>query len=284
MLNQAARDKENRPSAIHEYMLYQTLVGAWPFEGISADFVERIKGYALKAAREGKMETSWLDPDEAYESALLRFIEVILGSPRFVDDIDAFAKRVAVLVALNGLSQLVLKATIPGVPDFYQGTEFWDLSLVDPDNRRPVDFGRREKSLGRLGEFPDWRVLSRRWSDAHIKLALTQRLLALRRQFPDLFLKGAYHPIAVKGRDADHIVAFARAFRRERLIVAVLRRFAPILDSVGTWFSAEGIEAELSAGHLNEPRDMLNPRHGVPNNLSAAYLFETLPVAVLHAG
>src|SRR5262249_5474230 len=131
------------PSVAAEYMLYQTLVGAWPLEGRDAAFTERIQAYALKAAREGKEQTSWLNPHEAYETGLKTFIARILdplSASEFLELIDVMAARVALLGALNSLSQLTLKATLPGVPDFYQGTEFWDLSLVDPDNRRPVDF------------------------------------------------------------------------------------------------------------------------------------------------
>jgi (1->4)-alpha-D-glucan 1-alpha-D-glucosylmutase len=133
------------PSATFEYMLYQALLGAWPLvETIDGGFVERIQAYALKAAREGKEETSWLNPHEAYEKGVKSFIDKILDpvqSGEFLEALQTLARRVALLGMLSSLSQLTLKATLPGVPDFYQGTEFWDLSLVDPDNRRPVDFG-----------------------------------------------------------------------------------------------------------------------------------------------
>src|SRR6266478_2763447 len=135
------------PSVTAEYMLYQTLLGAWPIGGPDDDFVERIKAYALKAAREGKEETSWLNPNEAYEAGLQSFIMRILdrsASAEFLESLATLGRRVALLGALNSLSQLTLKATLPGVPDFYQGTECWDLSLVDPDNRRPVDFAARQ--------------------------------------------------------------------------------------------------------------------------------------------
>src|SRR4029079_3151965 len=130
------------PTKTHEYMIYQTLVGAWPGQ-ITDSLMTRLQAYALKAAREGKEQTSWTNPNEAYETALAGFIAQLLDpkvSAGFLGSFEKFARRPALLGALNSLSQLVLKATLPGVPDFYQGTELWDLSLVDPDNRRPVDF------------------------------------------------------------------------------------------------------------------------------------------------
>ncbi len=134
---------QRAPSGVLEYMIYQTLIGAWPLEGVGADFADRMETYAIKAAREGKVETSWINPDEPYEAGVKRFVRGILDpaqSAEFIASFDRLARRAALLGALNSLSQLTLKATMPGVPDFYQGTEFWDLSLVDPDNRRPVDF------------------------------------------------------------------------------------------------------------------------------------------------
>src|SRR5947209_5859525 len=184
------------PSAAFEYMLYQTLVGAWPLEARGASFVERIQAYALKAAREGKQETSWLNPNQAYEAGLRTFIERILDSTRsteFLDSLQAFTQRTSLLGALNSLSQLTLKATMPGVPDFYQGTELWDFSLVDPDNRRPVDFAGRQAALAAL-EAPDWTSLTQNWRDGRIKLAWTRHLLKLRSELAEVFAKGDYQP------------------------------------------------------------------------------------------
>ena len=157
------------PSATFEYMLYQALLGAWPAGERDDSLAERIQAYALKAAREGKQETSWLNPNEAYEAGLRTFIERILDpavSAEFLDSLATLAQRVSLLGALNSLSQITLKATMPGVPDFYQGTEFWDLSLVDPDNRRPVDFAERAAVLASM-EAPDWQGLAQHWPDGH---------------------------------------------------------------------------------------------------------------------
>src|SRR5262249_1435180 len=146
------------------------------------------------------------------ETGLQAFVAAILDrsvSGEFLNSLDAFARRLALLGALNSVSKLVLKATLPGVPDFYQGTEFWDLSLVDPDNRRPVDFAERAKVLSRL-QTPDWQSLTRNWQNGHLKLALTAHLLKLRIEFADLFGDGDYQPLDVRGPHRDHVIAFAR--------------------------------------------------------------------------
>src|SRR5438874_9981837 len=179
------------PSASFEYMLYQALIGAWPLRQRDHSFVERMQAYAMKAAREGKQETSWLNPNESYESGVRTFIERILDpavSAEFLSTLDRLAQRLALLGALNSLSQLTLKATIPGVPDFYQGTEFWDLSLVDPDNRRSVDFGERAEVLA-LVETPDWESMAQNWPNGHLKLAWTRYLLKVRAEVAVLFAK-----------------------------------------------------------------------------------------------
>ena len=170
------------PSATFEYMLYQALLGAWPPDARDEQFLARMQAYALKAAREGKQETSWLNPNQAYEAGVQTFLARILDrsvSAEFLDSLETLARRVALLGALNSLSQITLKATMPGVPDFYQGTEFWDLSLVDPDNRRPVDFAERAAVLASV-ETPDWDSLVQNWPDGHLKLAWTRHLLKLR--------------------------------------------------------------------------------------------------------
>ncbi len=208
----ALRGNLRAPSATFEYMLYQTLLGAWPLEGPDEDFVERIQAYALKAARKGKEETSWLNPHETYESrhtGLRRRILDPARSREFLEALQTLARRVALLGALNSLSQLTLKATLPGVPDFYQGTEFRDLSLVDPDNRRPVDFAARHAALA-SPEAPDWRGPIKTWPDGRLKLAWTRHLLKLRHELADVFTHGDYQPLGVSGAHADHVVAFAR--------------------------------------------------------------------------
>jgi (1->4)-alpha-D-glucan 1-alpha-D-glucosylmutase len=273
---------ESHPSPAHQYLLYQALLGAWP-DQIDADFVKRMQGYAVKAAREGKLETSWVNPSEDYEAGLQRYVQDLLDrdkSAEFLASFDAFAKRTALLGALNSLSQLVLKATMPGVPDFYQGTEFWDLSLVDPDNRRPVDFTARSAALANL---PGLSELIPQWGDGRIKLALTRRLLALRNELPALFLDGGYEPIEVTGRDAGHIVAFSRTHGRQRVVVAVGRHFASVTDGGRRWPVVKW-DANLALGSGKRPplRDALGTLSQTsPETLAASELLQLLPVVVL---
>jgi (1->4)-alpha-D-glucan 1-alpha-D-glucosylmutase len=206
------RNGKRIPSDAHEYMLYQTLLGTWPVSSAPDDtYCERIVAYARKAAREGKQETSWTNPDAVYEDGLEAFVRKILSPAHadFIDSMSAFAADTARLGAAASLSQLVLKATLPGVPDFYQGTELWDFSLVDPDNRRPVDFVKRQTLL-REETDTDWRSET-------FKFHTTCRLLALRKQFPETFESGAYRPIASPD---NTFIAFTRACRTHHVLVA----------------------------------------------------------------
>ncbi|MBC9881880.1 malto-oligosyltrehalose synthase [Bradyrhizobium sp. INPA01-394B] len=266
------------PSATFEYMLYQTLLGALPVEGPDASFVARIQAYALKAAREGKEETSWLNPHEAYENGVKVFIEKILDpalSGEFLQTLQTFARRVALLGGLNSLSQLTLKATLPGVPDFYQGTEYWDLSLVDPDNRRPVDFAARKAALASPAT-PDWSGLIKSWPDGRLKLAWTRHLLELRNGLPEVFTKGDYQPLEVRGAHADHVIAFARRYGRTAAIVVVGRQFAPFTQAGREWPTLEGVDATVDISGYSAA--------GLASNeLPVAQAFRDLPAAVIEA-
>jgi (1->4)-alpha-D-glucan 1-alpha-D-glucosylmutase len=268
------------PSVTAEYMLYQTLLGAWPIGGPDDDFVERIKAYALKAAREGKEETSWLNPNEAYEAGLQSFIMRILdrsASAEFLDSLATLARRVALLGALNSLSQLTLKATLPGVPDFYQGTEFWDLSLVDPDNRRPVDFAGRAAALS-AARAPDWESLAQNWADGRLKLAWTAQLLRLRTELADVFTHGDYRPLEVEGPHHDHVIAFARRRGRDAAIIAVARHFAPFSQAGRAWPSAARFDGMIGLDGFSI-EGVGDPGKTLP----LSTLFQSLPVAVLKA-
>jgi (1->4)-alpha-D-glucan 1-alpha-D-glucosylmutase len=280
-------DALRSPSPAHEYMLYQALLGAWPLEGIDSCFVERMQSYALKAAREGKEQTSWLAPNEDYESGLTNFLERMLDrrlSFAFIESFSAFAHRIALIGALNSLSQLTLKATMPGIPDFHQGTEFWDLALVDPDNRRAVDFASRATALDAIGEAPDWRTLADQWDDGRIKLALTRRLLALRQSFADIFTNGAYRPIDVSGPDHDRIVAYVRSSGGVAVIVAVGRLFARATDNGRHWPDAGAWNAALTLDRFADVTDMLAPNREIAApRPSVAELFGPLPCAILQA-
>ena len=270
------------PSAPFEYMLYQALLGGRPSGQIDDRFAERFQAYALKAAREGKQETSWLNPNQAYEAGLRTFLQRILdrsASAEFLDSLQTLGQRISLLGALNSLSQVTLKATLPGVPDFYQGTELWDLSLVDPDNRRPVDFAKRASVLASV-EIPDWENLVQHWPDGHIKLAWTRHLLKLRNELADVFTDGDYRPLQVTGRHRDHVIAFARRHGRDAAIVAVAKSFAPMSQGGRAWPRAEAFDGTLDlGGYLRE---------GISGNAGAAEvqlsaLFRHVPAVVLKA-
>jgi (1->4)-alpha-D-glucan 1-alpha-D-glucosylmutase len=237
------------PDRNDEYLFYQTLLGAWPWGADTLDesFVDRVDAFMLKAARESQTHTSWINPHEAYEEALRNFVRATLDRSRsegnpFLDDVVALRDQVAHAGAINALAQQLLKLTAPGVPDLYQGTEVWEQSLVDPDNRRPVDYARRERLLRDLGRRRPGRRLATELlqakADGRIKLYLTWRTLTYRREHAQLFARGDYVPLATEGSAADNVVAFARRFEEQEIIVAVPRLVAgltrkSLIDPIG---------------------------------------------------
>ena len=230
------------PEGSAELLLYQTLLGAWPLdEAERPAFRERLRAYLVKAAREAKEDTSWLHPDEPYEDALRRFAEAILAEPAqgpFLRDFLPFQRVVAFYGAINGLTQVLLKIAVPGVPDFYQGTELWDFSLVDPDNRRPVDFEARARLLATLHDARgDRRALLgdmlANWQDGRVKLYLTTQGLRCRRDHAALFASGDYVPLGVIGARRDHVCAFARRLGGIWAVAVVPRLAGP--TGGGSW-------------------------------------------------
>jgi (1->4)-alpha-D-glucan 1-alpha-D-glucosylmutase len=234
--NQAKKGRVNGqlvPDSNLEALLYQTLVGAWPFsEGEVSGFKERLKAYMVKAAREAKLFTSWLSLNLEYEDALLEFVESILetcNENKFLDDLLRFQSQVAYYGALNSLAQVLLKIASPGVPDFYQGTELWDLSLVDPDNRRPVDFGKRMRLLNDLirqeaqGQLSLVGDILTSWEDGRVKLYVTYKALGARTLEQDMFLRGDYIPLQIRGQRQEHICAFARCHGKKWALIVVPR-------------------------------------------------------------
>jgi (1->4)-alpha-D-glucan 1-alpha-D-glucosylmutase len=271
------------PSAGDELMLYQMLVAAWPLnlgvddtDGIER-FASRIAAWQRKALREAKRWTRWTSPNEPYEDACEDFLRAILSS-EVAAEFAAFAEYIATPGAANGLAQTVLRLTTPGVPDLYQGTDYWDFSLVDPDNRRPVDFPARAASLERA-EAPTEAL--GHWRDGEIKQAIIARLLAARREHPELFARGSYLPLQAEGRAAGHVLAFVREHRGQRLVVAVARHTAEWL--AGT--QAPAIPAERWSGTslvLPEGRwlSLFGDWKGDGGTVEAATVFGELPVAV----
>ena len=274
------------PDAVTEYLLYQTLVGVWPFaqENGAQDITgirERVEAYIIKAAREAKSRTSWTEPDEEFETALKSFLAAILedGSD-FVQDVTQFVAKIARPGMWNALSRAIMHLTAPGTPDIYQGDELWNFSLVDPDNRRPVDYPKRDRMLSeleaRLGESPNAiRVteLLKTAEDGRIKLYMTWRCLQTRRRLPSAF-RGSYTPLHASGSTGEHVVAFLREGGGQkavtvasRLPVTLTRKTdAPIGDAwrdgtltlpAGAWVCVlSGVEVE-SAGEPLPLRTLL---------------------------
>jgi (1->4)-alpha-D-glucan 1-alpha-D-glucosylmutase len=207
-------------------ILFQTIVGTWP-HGLAtndepglATYAARLTAWQQKALREAKLWSDWSEPNEVYESAAADFIQSLFAEPSdLLNEIAAFTHRIAAAGAANSLAQTLIKFTTPGVPDIYQGTEYWDLSLVDPDNRAPVDFATRHNTLD--DSFPA--ELAATWRDGRIKQSTIARILAARKNAPLLFLKGRYAPLQTTGPLASHIVAFARMFEGGFAIVAASR-------------------------------------------------------------
>ena len=242
-------DRRTLPGPETELLIYQTLIGAVPANGgVSDGLMQRIAQFLVKAAREAKRETSWASPDDAYEAAIEAFASEILvgkGAESFLADFLPFHRRVAAYGAVNSLAQLVLKLTVPGIPDIYQGTESWDFSLVDPDNRRPVDYPARAEMLESLAHGGTrnrpglTREVMASWPDGRIKLLVMADGLATRRREPELFLDGDYQPLRADGAREQHVVAFARRRGSRWLLVIVPRlpmgvydrRSAPIRPS-----------------------------------------------------
>ena len=242
-------DSDPAPDRNDEYRFYQALVGAWPLEfapaatQASRELVDRMKEYMLKAAREAKVHTSWLTQHQAYEDALEKFVERVLtgaGGARFLPLMLPFQRRIAAVGIVNSLSQVVMKLGSPGIPDVYQGTDLWDLSLVDPDNRRPVDFEHRAAVLGdveqvlglpyreRLARLADLLVS---WRDGRLKMMTTAVGLRMRRADPELFLSGAYVPLETDITVPASAVAFARVRGASAAIFAGPRLAARLLES-----------------------------------------------------
>jgi len=235
-------DGELAPDRNDEYLFYQTLVGAWPGGALGREelsrFRERIAAYMEKAIKEAKVHTSWVNPNEAYDRAVEKFVREVLdpdSSDGFLNDFDEFHKPIAFAGMVNSLAQTLLKMTAPGVPDFYQGTELCDLNLVDPDNRRPVDFAKRrnfleefkrEESVDRAGMVCD--MLSQ-WQDGRVKLYLIYKILTFRREHRELFQSGDYLPLYADGKFREHICAFARRWNDHWIIVAAPRLLTRIV-------------------------------------------------------
>ena len=246
-LNKSMQQTDERvaPAPNDEYLIYQTLLGSWPnelFDVTGYDvglvpYLKRLDDYFVKAMREAKLFSNWNNPNESYEAATHKFLQRLLEGPVdknvFLQQFIPFAQRIAYLGAINSLSQIVLKLTLPGIPDIYQGTERWDLSLVDPDNRRPVDYALRENGFLQKGQ--DLSQLLENWKDGQIKQHILHVLLMHRMAHPDLYTFGSYEPIQAQGDYAEYIVAYTRRYKNESLVIVVPTHITKWIDAKGAW-------------------------------------------------
>ncbi len=306
-MNRRARtilDGQSHPSRNEEYLLYQTLVGSWPLEPMDESgeraYVERIVAYMQKAMREAKVYTSWLNPSLPHEQAMTRFIEMVLApdNTAFRNDFVEFEQRIAQFGIYTSLAQLTLKIGAPGVPDFYQGSELWDFRLVDPDNRRQVDYAPRRRLLEEIdgivaqGDRPSLLAeLMRNPTDARLKLYTTATMLRFRRARRNLFELGQYAAVPADGSRRDHVFAFARFNGEGHTIVAVPRLIATLASGgeppIGerVWGDTRLALRTTVIGYRNVLTDRCVPviRDGARSYLRAADLFEDFPVACLEA-
>jgi (1->4)-alpha-D-glucan 1-alpha-D-glucosylmutase len=236
-------ENEETPGGSEEHLLYQTLAGSWPIGTLGdaerAEYLERIQDYLQKALREAKLRTSWIRPDEEYERAISEFLAKALsmeGENPFLEELVRFQAEILRPGLFNAASQTLLKIAAPGVPDFYQGTEIGDFSLVDPDNRRPVDFAKRREMLASLdvleknGADRLAPYLLTRLESGELKLFLVSRGLAFRRSRCELFREGDYHPVAATGERAAQVVAFRRSLGERAALAAAARFYTRLPD------------------------------------------------------
>ena len=301
---------EPRPDRNDEYRFYQALVGVWPSDSTDAvappSLVERLQEYMLKAAREAKVHTSWLTENHRYEQALRAYVERVLTGPtgaRFLPMLLPLQRRIATIGMVNSLSQVVMKIGAPGMPDFYQGTELWDLSLVDPDNRRPIDFARRESLLDEIDRLlaqpadqrlPHVEQLVQSWHDGRIKLLVTAAGLRLRREQPELFWSGRYLPLHIDAPVNGDAIAFARVHDGDAVLFAGPRLVAPLVGSdlrppvgLDTWKASRVQLPDELAGRTFRHEITgaeIRPTTGGPERwILLGQLFEHVPAAILRA-
>ena len=296
------------PSHNDEYLFYQTLVGVWPAEELDVAgrtaLRERLSAYMLKAIREAKVHTSWINPNQEYEEGVTGFVQALLDAPErnlFLDDFLPFQRQIAHWGRLNSLSQTLLKLSSPGVPDIYQGMELLDLSLVDPDNRRPVDHNLRRKLLQDLQSLPangqsraaQARALLDNLEDGKAKLYVTWKALSLRREHPEWFTEGDYLALHADGPRADHLCAFARIYRDHIAVIATPRWFSRLASENGsfplgpelwgeTWVEAPpGSATREYINVFTDERVRPVMRQGKPY-FPAHALFTSFPVTMLY--
>lgn len=263
------------PGINEQVLLFQTLLGIWPLHGQDmASVPERLRTFIQKASREAKQHSSWLDPNEQYEQAFDAYARALINDDVFLEDFATLRDAVQWYGCLNSLSQLVLKLGAPGVPDIYQGNESWQFSLVDPDNRRLVDFAALRAKLKALALASPQEMLAN-WKDGRIKMHVTSKLLHARRADPELFGSGEYIPLRAAGRREANVIAFARHCDGRWALIVTGRFYSQALDWTDTWL-------ELPAGVPSSWRNVLTGEIAEAQNV--AELFDALPFALLVSG
>ena len=227
-LNESFKTDKLVPDSNAEYFIYQSLLGAFPFEENELEeFPTRVKDYLQKAFREAKVYTDWSNPDEEYESGISNYISAVLEHQEFTQAFEGFKNKVAFYGAIKSLGQTLIKTTAPGIPDIYQGTELWDLSFVDPDNRRPVNYGRRKMYVSDFRSFEkdnfkeELNYLRADYKNGKIKMYLLHRALHFRQEHADLFQKGEYLPLQVWGKHSNSFIAYSRKLKNKWALVVV---------------------------------------------------------------
>lgn len=272
------------------YFIYQSMLGSYPMPHAPDDgFKERFLDYLTKYLREGKEHSDWDTPNLAYEKTVGHFATFLLDeSGPFFPVFQAFLDRIADFGIINSFVQLTLKYTCPGIPDTYQGTELWDLSFVDPDNRRPVDYAIRQQYLQEINQLPPDRLLASLWEERHhgkIKLWLIKTLLAIRKKYPELFNDGEYIPLAVKGKYQQHVLAYARKQQQEWLVVVVPLHLA----AIEKLRDKDARHLDWEDTHVVLPHELpvywqheLCPMRGEGTTLPISTIFKEIPLAVVY--
>ena len=299
-------DGQPVPDRNDEYLFYQTLLGVWPLSPqgeVDESWRQRLRDYMRKATKEAKVHTSWINPNHVYDDAVQQFVTAVLDDLVFLKELAVLAEQVAEYGMYNALAQTLLKLTIPGVPDLYQGNELWDLSLVDPDNRRPVDYEHRRQLLTALraqvrSSEPQLTELARQLvdtrRDGRIKLYVMYRTLNYRRDHTELFRTGAYLPLTSGGSAQTHVCAFARQSDSDSIIVAVPRLLTPLLPDpalvpLGTevwrdsWIETPAYLATRSYRHLFTGEIVTPQQREGRMVLALSEVFADFPVALLEA-
>ncbi|HEY9767907.1 MAG TPA: malto-oligosyltrehalose synthase [Coleofasciculaceae cyanobacterium] len=288
-INQSYK-QEGIPDANDEYFFYQTLLGTFPFDASElSDFSSRIKDYILKAVREAKVHTAWLRPDEEYEQAYFSFIDRVLEAKEsdFWQHFQPFQQQIAEYGIYNSLSQVLIKNTAPGVPDLYQGAELWELSLVDPDNRRPVNYQKRTNFLKEIKEKSNQDILQlikeliETKENGKIKLFLTYQLLKARQEYAKIFQNSDYQPIEVTGKYHNHLVAFARNYE-DKTLVAIAPRFLTGIIKPGQLPLGTEVwsDTSLKLAHKNW-HNLVDNQTIVGENLAIGKILQNFSVALL---